>query len=172
MVLLSALSLTLLASLVASSPTPSSNLKRTVLPVRKSNAGISAKDLVDHGLARIAHYNARTFSKRAGASGVITNEDVSYVADVEICGTTYSLIVDSGSSNTWVRVGSMLVFAGSCVVILISDYKITCRLGQARSLPLAAPRLTPAILFLSLMALDHSLEHSTPIPYVSFVRLS
>lgn len=105
--------------------------KRAVIAVEKraTSSQYLAKDLVARDQSRIAHYNERAainrgekvVSKRA-SSGTVTNKDVryvqaaecaldpspnglldSYIAKVQICSTTYSLIVDTGSSNTWVR---------------------------------------------------------------------
>lgn len=94
------------ASLVAAVPTAVE--KRTTIPVRKghSSKGISAKSVVERDLARIANYNARKPASAGlearASSGTATNEDVSYVASVTICSASYSLIVDTGSSNLWV----------------------------------------------------------------------
>lgn len=94
-----------LASLVASAPTERS--ATVTIPVKKGSSGkqISAKQVVEHGLARIAAYNDRSIQKRA-SSGSAINADVSYLAPVSICSTTYDLIVDTGSSNTWAGAGS------------------------------------------------------------------
>lgn len=92
---------------------PSTPEKRITIPVRKGTSGhpITAKDVVDHDLARIASYNGRSHSLVARASsGSAINVDVSYLAAVQICTQTFDLIVDTGSSNLWVRV-SRLVYS-------------------------------------------------------------
>lgn len=99
-----------LAASIASfvSAAPAAVEKRTTIPVRKghSSKSISAKSVVERDLARIANYNARKPASAGlearASSGTITNEDVSYVASIEICTSYYSLIVDTGSSNLWV----------------------------------------------------------------------
>ncbi|KAF8317958.1 putative aspartic protease [Clavulina sp. PMI_390] len=93
-----------IASLVAAAPAPGSTI---ILPVKKGTSGnkITAKGVVERDQARIAGYNGRTLEKRA-SSGTVSNADVSYLAPVTFCSTTYQLIVDTGSSNTWAGAGS------------------------------------------------------------------
>ncbi|KAF8317083.1 acid protease [Clavulina sp. PMI_390] len=99
---LAATGLVALALLPLVTSAPSTLTKRVSLPIKKRGSNTStSKDIVNRDLARLAHYNSRSFSKR-DAVGTVTNEDVSYVALVTICGKEYSLIVDTGSSNTWV----------------------------------------------------------------------
>lgn len=101
MVLLSALSLVVLATLASSTPTPHTLRSAVVLPVRKSNVGtISAKELVEHDAARLSHYNQRNHGsngRRATGtySGPVSNEEVSYTAEISVCGQSYQLIVDT-----------------------------------------------------------------------------
>lgn len=108
MVLLSALSLAVLATLASSTPTPPTLRSTVVLPIRKSSVGTySAKELVDHDIARLSHYNQPhhgSNNRRTNYSGPATNTLVSYTAEISICGEKYQLIVDTGSSNTWVGV--------------------------------------------------------------------
>ncbi|KAF8317084.1 acid protease, partial [Clavulina sp. PMI_390] len=92
---------------VASAPSPF--VTHVSLPITKrGSSSVSAKAIVDRDLARLAHYNSRSLTKRdvAGTitNGTVTNLDVTYVAPVTICNTTYNLIVDTGSSNTWAGV--------------------------------------------------------------------
>lgn len=97
----------ILAASVATlaSAAPALKEKRVVVPVRKGTSGkpITAKDVVERDLARIAKYNDKSLSARA-SSGTAINEDVTYVAQVSFCSQTFDLIVDTGSSNTWVRI--------------------------------------------------------------------
>jgi len=91
---------------VHAAPTPAdgtSNIaKRDVIPVTKGTSGqpISAATVFDHDIARVKAYNNVTNSD-AKKSGTINNLDVTYVARIKICSKTYSLIVDTGSSNLW-----------------------------------------------------------------------
>lgn len=73
------------------------SVKTVTLPVKRVSTVKSAKSLVQKGQARLAKVNGvKTFGNVDAASGSITNEDVSYVADVTIGNGTYSLIVDTG----------------------------------------------------------------------------
>ncbi|KAF7981185.1 hypothetical protein HWV62_34495 [Athelia sp. TMB] len=67
----------------------------------KSITNILAKDT-----ARLAHYNKDAAA--AVYSGAVTNEDDTYVAAVTVGTQVFSLIVDTGSSNTWVGAGTKL----------------------------------------------------------------
>lgn len=95
----------LATALVSAAPTVE---RSHSLPIRKglSQGGkhLSAKEVVERDLARISARSsrARDLSERA-FSVVIINEDVSYVVPVILCGTTYYLVADTGSANTWVR---------------------------------------------------------------------
>jgi Eukaryotic aspartyl protease len=89
------------------SAAPAENEERFVIPVYKGTSGnsITAQDVLDRDLARIAAYNDKSESLSTRAkNGVAVNEDVSYVAPVSFCSQSFQLIVDTGSSNTWVRV--------------------------------------------------------------------
>ena len=78
------------------------------IPVRKGTSGkpITSKDVVKRDLARIAVYNGKHKSlymdPSSTGSGTAINQDVTYVAQVSFCSQTFNLIVDTGSSNTWV----------------------------------------------------------------------
>jgi hypothetical protein len=83
------------------------NEKRVVIPVRKNTSGrsITAKDISGRDLARIAAYNSKSESISVRASGVMAiNRDIAYVAMISFCSQTFALVVDTGSSNTWVCV--------------------------------------------------------------------
>ena len=75
------------------------------IPVSKGTSGnpITASDVVDHDLNRVSAYNG----KPPARNGNGINEDVSYVARVSVCSQTFNLIVDTGSSNLWVRTVSL-----------------------------------------------------------------
>jgi Eukaryotic aspartyl protease len=98
------------------SAAPAERGKPDIIPVRKGTSGkhITAKDVVERDLARIAVYNrdgeSTAVSARA-SSGTAINKDVTYVAQVSICSQTFDLTVDTGSSNTWVRIMSSDVLA-------------------------------------------------------------
>ncbi|TGO57000.1 hypothetical protein BOTNAR_0211g00060 [Botryotinia narcissicola] len=97
-------SLLAFAGAAAVSASPVAQVKSAVLPLSKNHNVTSIKNIVDKGQARLNKVNGiATTAKRATAvsSGAVTNDDVSYVAPVVIGGATYSLIVDTGSSNTW-----------------------------------------------------------------------
>lgn len=106
------------AALQCVNAAPSVPEKRVTIPVRKGTSGhpITAKDVVDHDLARIASYNGRSHTLAArAASGSAINVDVSYLAAVQICTQTFDLIVDTGSSNIWVGCMSRL-----CVLLQLT----------------------------------------------------
>lgn len=68
-----------------------------VLPVAKHSFVTSISNIVARGQAVINKINGGTSLGNVDASsGPVTNEDVSYVAAVEIGSGTYSLIVDTG----------------------------------------------------------------------------
>jgi hypothetical protein len=75
------------------------------IPVSKGTSGnpITSYDLVNDGLDRIAVYNGKP-TATVTHSGKAINEDVSYIARVSFCSQVFELIVDTGSSNTWVRI--------------------------------------------------------------------
>ena len=72
------------------------------------NLNISGQTLPDMDRARAAHLlqkgNSIQLSKRAAGSFDVTNTAVTYTTDVEIGSpaTTYTLLIDTGSSNTWI----------------------------------------------------------------------
>ncbi|KAF7886473.1 hypothetical protein EAF00_010576 [Botryotinia globosa] len=97
-------SLLAFAGAAAVSASPVAQVKSAVLPLSKNHNVTSIKNIVYKGQARLNKVNGiATNAKRATAvsSGAVTNDDVSYVAPVVIGGNTYSLIIDTGSSNTW-----------------------------------------------------------------------
>ncbi|KAI5117484.1 hypothetical protein M0805_009547 [Coniferiporia weirii] len=80
---------------------------------------ISSNKLPDIDRARAAQHlltsEAKSGSSRRAASFDITNEAVTYVANVGVGTppTTYSLLIDTGSSNTWVGAGQTFVETSS-----------------------------------------------------------
>jgi hypothetical protein len=109
----SALLATTVASLTAyAAPAPAGSAfnisKRAVVPVTKGTSGepVSAGAVYDRDVSRVIAYNngiTPSDSNAKKGSAPINNEDVTYVARVKICSKTYELIVDTGSSNLWVR---------------------------------------------------------------------
>jgi hypothetical protein len=119
-----ALSTAFVASLVLSAfATPIERESFVTIPVKKVGSA-TAKGLVEKDLRRLDNVNSggRKASPAATGSGTVTNEDVTYVAAVTVGSQTFSLIVDTGSSNTWVGSGTRYV-AGStgvrCVIPFI-----------------------------------------------------
>ncbi|KAH9220730.1 hypothetical protein DL95DRAFT_382653, partial [Leptodontidium sp. 2 PMI_412] len=89
-------------SVVSASPIERETKRSAVLPLRRSINVSSFKTIVQKGQDRIAAINGvESLVAKRVSSGVVTNEDVSYVAPVVIGGKTWELIVDTGSSNTW-----------------------------------------------------------------------
>jgi hypothetical protein len=90
------------AAVVSASPVER-RATSVVLPLKHVSNFTSIKNIVNKGQARINHINSvnSVGAVSDASSGSITNEDVTYVAPVSIGGTTWQLIVDTGSSNTW-----------------------------------------------------------------------
>jgi hypothetical protein len=81
--------------------TPVERASFVTVPLKKVGSA-TAKALVENDLRRLANINSRRkLSSDETGSGSITNVLVSYLAPVEVGGQTYGLIVDTGSSNTW-----------------------------------------------------------------------
>ncbi|KAH0838084.1 aspartic proteinase [Lanmaoa asiatica] len=100
----------LLALSIAGTPVEVRTPHVTLPFAKRINTSGGAIKLVEHDQARAAALKERAaaiqsgkLDRRAGSIAV-TNEAVSYVAAVAVGSpaTTYSLIVDTGSSNTWV----------------------------------------------------------------------
>jgi len=84
-----------LASLVAASAVPRNSF--VTVPIVKRSVKVSAKDFVTREKARIS-----SFSSAAVGEQPIINGLVSYYAPTIVGTQTFELIVDTGSSNTWV----------------------------------------------------------------------
>lgn len=92
------------ASLVAAAPAPiEENFVRIPVKQRTSSRAFTAKDILAKDNARITHYNARSNGKQTRqSSAAIYNELYSYIATPTVGDTVFDLIIDTGSSNTWV----------------------------------------------------------------------
>ncbi|PNP85047.1 hypothetical protein FNYG_01572 [Fusarium nygamai] len=101
--MLFAVTLTLAAAAaVSASPLEPRTKSTAVVPLKHIVNAPSIKAIVQKGQARIRKANGESsFRVDAVSSGSVSNEDFSYVAPVVIGGNTWSLIVDTGSSNTW-----------------------------------------------------------------------
>ncbi|KAF7903608.1 uncharacterized protein EAF01_006657 [Botrytis porri] len=94
-------SLLAFAGAAAVSASPIDQIKSAVLPLAKHHSVTSIKNIIDKGQARLNKINGITTTEKRAGSGAVTNDDVSYLAPIVIGGATWSLIVDTGSSNTW-----------------------------------------------------------------------
>jgi len=103
-----------LALAVAANPVLVRDEQRISLPVAKRIATTGTIKLLEADQARARALRARVEAKnnglgeRAVTSIPVTNELVSYIASVGVGSpaTTFDLIVDTGSSNTWVGAGT------------------------------------------------------------------
>lgn len=86
------------ATVAAVSATPiKARGETTTLKVTQIQRVSSVKNLVANGRDRLQHYNnKKSDGNRLVSSGTVTNEDVTYVAPVNIGGATWQLIVDTG----------------------------------------------------------------------------
>ncbi|KAF7363006.1 Acid protease [Mycena venus] len=96
-----------LSSLALASPTPGSSFA-TVPFVKKAPFSKTAAEILQKDLARLDNFAAKVGSvtKRAVGEAPGTNEDDTYVVSTKVGTQTFSLIVDTGSSNTWVGSGT------------------------------------------------------------------
>ncbi|KAG0707572.1 aspartic peptidase domain-containing protein [Suillus ampliporus] len=96
----------LLALSIAASPVEVRDSPITLPVARRLNTSGGTINLLQHDQSRAAALKSVGTSSvgRRAASIPVTNEAVSYIAEVGIGSpaTTYNLIVDTGSSNTWV----------------------------------------------------------------------
>ncbi|OJA07636.1 hypothetical protein AZE42_01101 [Rhizopogon vesiculosus] len=103
----------LLALSITASPVEVRNSPITLPIARKLNLQDGTINLLQHDQDRAAALkdpDTSSLVRRAGSVPVI-NEVVSYIAQVSVGSpaTTYNLIVDTGSSNTWVGAGTKYV---------------------------------------------------------------
>lgn len=89
------------ASLVAAAPVEETFV-RVPVKQRTNTRPFTSKDILAKDIARLEHYNGRSNSKQTRASSAVYNELYSYIATPTVGSSTYDLIVDTGSSNTWV----------------------------------------------------------------------
>ncbi|KAJ7444804.1 aspartic peptidase domain-containing protein [Mycena galericulata] len=127
------LQLTLVAvlfNLALATPTPSNSFV-TVPFVKKAHFSKTAAQILQKDLARLDNFAARhgSLTKRAVGEAPATNEDDTYVVSTVVGSQTFSLIVDTGSSNTWVGSGTKLV-AGSTGVSSGKAFAVTYGSGS------------------------------------------
>ncbi|KAM3512168.1 hypothetical protein MY11210_004156 [Beauveria gryllotalpidicola] len=72
------------------------------LQLKQVNRVKSASELVKHGKARLVGSGAGENKASVAGSAPAENVVLSYVANVTVGAGTYELIVDTGSSNTWI----------------------------------------------------------------------
>nr|GAT51469.1 aspartic protease [Mycena chlorophos] len=75
--------------------------------LKKVSSVTDSKNIVAHDAARLNGYFKKNTleARKSGAttgSGAVTNEIFSYIAETKVGSQTFDLIVDTGSSNTWV----------------------------------------------------------------------
>ncbi|KAG0703180.1 aspartic peptidase domain-containing protein [Suillus ampliporus] len=109
----------LLALFVAGSPVEVRNSPITLPIARRLNTSGGTVNLLQHDKARVANIkdrSASTLDRRAGSIPV-TNDVFSYGAQVGVGSpaTTYNLIVDTGSSNTWLGASAAYVSTSTSV---------------------------------------------------------
>ncbi|KAG2368813.1 aspartic peptidase domain-containing protein [Suillus spraguei] len=105
----------LLALSITGSPVEVRNSPITLSIVRRQNFTSGTNNLLQHDKARVAAFGD-SLARRPSSRPVI-NTDVGYIAVVGIGSppTTYNLLVDTGSSNTWVGASSKYVVTRTSV---------------------------------------------------------
>ncbi|KAG2076961.1 acid protease [Suillus decipiens] len=111
----SLLILLLLALTITGSSIEVRNSPITLPIVRRQNFTSGANNLLQHDKARVAAF--RDFLARKPSSRPVINTDIGYIAVVGIGSppTTYNLVVDTGSSNTWVGASTKYVVTRTSV---------------------------------------------------------
>ncbi|KAG1885555.1 aspartic peptidase domain-containing protein [Suillus subluteus] len=109
----SLLSIFLLALSIAASPVEIRDSPITLPIARRLNVFDSTTNFLQYDKARVAALK----DSRQISSTAVTNEVTSYIAAVGVGSppTTYNLIVDTGSSNTWVGAGTAYVKTSTSV---------------------------------------------------------
>jgi len=93
----------LLASAAFAGPVQRSNGKKSLSISKKVNKA-ALKGFVARDKARARSYASSLLRRQEEAPA--TNEAVSYIAEVGVGSQTFDLIIDTGSSNTWVGAGT------------------------------------------------------------------
>ena len=114
------LTLAILAPIIAAATLPNPTVRvrsaKASLPF-VGRLNVSGARLPDIDRARAAQHlsRSRTNESKRQTSIDVTNDAVSYVASVGVGtpATTYSLLIDTGSSNTWVGAGKEFVVTSS-----------------------------------------------------------
>ncbi|KAG1830699.1 aspartic peptidase domain-containing protein [Suillus subalutaceus] len=109
----------LLALSIAASPVEIRNSPITLPIARRLNTSGGSINILQHDQSRAAalkNVGENTLNRRTGSIAV-TNDAVGYIAAVGVGSpaTTYNLIVDTGSSNTWVGAGTAYVKTSTSV---------------------------------------------------------
>jgi hypothetical protein len=119
-----------LSNLALATPTPGTSFA-TVPFVKKAHFSKTAAEILQKDLARLDNFAARVGSvtKRAVGEAPATNEDDTYVVSTTVGTQTFSLIVDTGSSNTWVGSGTKFV-PGSAAVNSGKAFAVTYGSGS------------------------------------------
>ncbi|KAG1802548.1 aspartic peptidase domain-containing protein [Suillus subaureus] len=109
----------LLALSIAASPVEIRNSPITLPIARRLNTSGGTINILQHDQSRAAalkNVGENTLNRRTGSIAV-TNDAVGYIAAVGVGSpaTTYNLIVDTGSSNTWVGAGTAYVKTSTSV---------------------------------------------------------
>ncbi|KAJ3573547.1 hypothetical protein NP233_g2369 [Leucocoprinus birnbaumii] len=116
----------LLALSVAANPIVQVRDSRITLPLSRRVNTTSVHNLLQHDLNRVKAFKARakaiqggelTFDEEAIVNEPVDNQAVTYIATVGVGSpaTSYQLIVDTGSSNTWVGSGRSYVRTSTSV---------------------------------------------------------
>lgn len=156
--LVSCVAIVAAAAVALASPTKP-NAKIGALSLKHVSNVKSFKSIVQKGQARIQKINGVKFATRNidASSGPVTNEDVSYVASVNIGGQSWNLIVDTGCK--------LLLFRHRPNLCLTENsFQPRTRGAVPRAHASHLPRANPrAVLFRSVMVQARSPAASTRI---------
>ncbi|KAG2067286.1 aspartic proteinase [Suillus decipiens] len=119
----------LLALSITGSPVEVRNSPVTIPIVGRLNYANGTISLLQHDRARAA--DLKDFRRHGHASSPVTNNGISYVAVVDIGSPprAYNLIVDTGSSNTWVGASAKYVVTETSIK---TDQHVEVRYGSGR----------------------------------------
>ncbi|GAB5586440.1 hypothetical protein Unana1_01340 [Umbelopsis nana] len=99
-----------LASGFAAPTAPATPGKAAVsIPFSRFKSSPNWKQAVTADKSRARHFGNQSKTVQASSSFPAVNEEFSYVADVTVGTQTFSLIIDTGSSNTWVGANTQYV---------------------------------------------------------------